>query len=68
MDDERGNAPGQDYDDVSRAPLDEQASGPLDDEGDGIPGRSDSGSTHPEANPTGSVGLADYSNVDPDNG
>jgi hypothetical protein len=55
----------QEYDDASRASLEESGTG----EDDTVPGRSGSGSTHPEPNPTGNVGLSDYSvSDDPDAG
>ncbi|MET9225788.1 hypothetical protein [Lentzea sp. NPDC003310] len=57
--------PEPEYEDVSRGSLAE------DDENreDTTPGRSDSGSAHPEAPPTGNVGIADYSaGDDPDRG
>lgn len=58
----------QDYDDASRASLDEEVGGGIAD-GDTTPGRGDTGSTHSEANPTGNVGIADYSAADdPDRG
>ena len=51
-------------DDASRTSLEE--SSPVDDE-ETVPGRSGSGSPHPEPNPTGNVGLSDYSvSDDPD--
>lgn len=57
-----------DYDNASRASLDEGAAGPLDGD-DHPPGRSDTGSTHAEADPTGNIGLSDYSVADdPDQG
>ncbi|GAA0255969.1 hypothetical protein GCM10010492_66040 [Saccharothrix mutabilis subsp. mutabilis] len=57
----------REYDAASRASLDEQADGPLDQ--DNPPGRSDTGSAHPEANPTGSIGVADHAvGEDPDRG
>jgi hypothetical protein len=60
--------PEQDYDDASRASLEEAGTG-LVDEADTVPGRSGSGSTHPEPNPTGNVGISDYSVADdPDQG
>lgn len=49
---------GDQYENASKGPLEENAEGPLD-EGN-PPGRSDTGSTHPEANPTGNIGIADY--------
>lgn len=56
----------QQYDDASRASLEESSDV---DESETVPGRSDSGSTHPEPNPTGNVGLSDYSvSDDPDRG
>jgi hypothetical protein len=56
----------QEYDDASRASLEE--SGTVGDE-ETVPGRSGSGSVHPEPNPTGNVGLSDYSvSDDPDRG
>ncbi|MFT7834732.1 hypothetical protein Q5530_01105 [Saccharothrix sp. BKS2] len=68
MDHQPRNDPEQEYDDASRASLDEGASGPLD--GIGNPaGRSDTGSDHPEASPTGNIGLSDRSVADdPDQG
>jgi hypothetical protein len=55
----------QEYDDASRASLKEAGT----DEGDTVPGRSGSGSVHPEPSPTGNVGLSDYSvSDDPDGG
>lgn len=58
----------REYDAASRASLDEGASGPLDDIGNPA-GRSDTGSDHPEANPTGNIGISDYSVADdPDRG
>ncbi|SDG57376.1 hypothetical protein SAMN05216553_109146 [Lentzea fradiae] len=62
MSTERGQE--QRYDDAARTSLDEAT------EDDGTtPGRSASGSTHPEPNPTGNVGLSDYSvSDDPDQG
>ncbi|WP_309111591.1 hypothetical protein [Saccharothrix sp.] len=57
----------REYDAASRASLDEQSDGPLD-EGN-PPGRSDTGSSHPEASPTGNIGIADYAvDDDPDRG
>lgn len=53
------------YDEASRASLEEAGT----EEADTIPGRSGSGSVHPEPNPTGNVGLSDYSVADdPDQG
>jgi hypothetical protein len=53
------------YDDASRTSLEEAES--ANDET--TPGRSGSGSTRPEPNPTGSVGLSDFSvSDDPDQG
>ncbi|GGU17326.1 hypothetical protein [Lentzea flava] len=46
----------QEYDDASRASLDESG-----EDAGTVPGRSGSGSAHPEPNPTGNVGLSDYS-------
>ncbi|GLY51421.1 hypothetical protein [Lentzea sp. NBRC 102530] len=55
--------PEHEYDEASRAPLDEA------DEDEAVPGRSGSGSVHPEPNPTGNVGISDYSAADdPDEG
>ncbi|MCG8922578.1 hypothetical protein [Lentzea sp. CC55] len=53
------------YDEAtSKAPLDEST-----ESDDTVPGRSGSGSVHPEPNPTGNVGLSDYSaSDDPDQG
>jgi hypothetical protein len=57
--------PEQEQDDAARVSLDEAAGN--DDET--VPGRSGSGSVHPEPNPTGNVGLSDYSvSDDPDRG
>lgn len=54
----------QRYDDASRTSLNEAAG---DDET--TPGRSGSGSAHPEPNPTGNVGLSDHPvSDDPDQG
>ncbi|MCR3750757.1 hypothetical protein [Lentzea californiensis] len=64
MDTERQN-PQQDYDEASRTSLEEAGT----DEADTVPGRSGSGSAHPEPNPTGNVGISDYSVADdPDQG
>lgn len=64
MNTERQN-PQQDYDEASRTSLEEAGT----DEGDTVPGRSGSGSVHPEPNPTGNVGISDYSVADdPDQG
>ena len=61
----------QEYDNASRASLEESGlgeAGTTDDE-ETVPGRSGSGSAHPEPNPTGNVGLSDYSvSDDPDHG
>lgn len=52
-------------DDASRTSLEESGT----DSDDTVPGRSGSGSTHPEPNPTGNVGISDYSvSDDPDRG
>jgi hypothetical protein len=57
--------PEQEYDEASRTSLEEAG----EDEADTIPGRSGSGSVHPEPNPTGNVGISDYSAADdPDKG
>lgn len=57
--------PEHEYDETSRASLEEAGT----DEADTVPGRSGSGSVHPEPNPTGNVGLSDYSVAeDPDQG
>jgi hypothetical protein len=57
----------QDYDNASRASLAEDGTG-IADQGT-PPGRSDTGSSHSEASPTGNVGIADYSVADdPDRG
>ncbi|MEU0884115.1 hypothetical protein ABZ345_36450 [Lentzea sp. NPDC005914] len=57
--------PEQEYDDASRTSLEEAGA----DEADTVPGRSGSGSVHPEPNPTGNVGISDYSAADdPDKG
>lgn len=67
-DPERGYEDEQDYDDASRPSLAEEVGGGIADE-DTTPGRSDTGSTHSEADPTGNVGIADYSAADdPDRG
>ncbi|MDX8050820.1 hypothetical protein SK571_15640 [Lentzea sp. BCCO 10_0798] len=64
MNTERQN-PQQDYDEASRTSLEEAGT----DEADTVPGRSGSGSPHPEPNPTGNVGISDYSvGDDPDRG
>ncbi|NGY64311.1 hypothetical protein G7043_35895 [Lentzea sp. NEAU-D13] len=61
---EREN-PEHEYDEASRASLKEAGT----DEADTVPGRSGSGSVHPEPNPTGNVGLSDHSVADdPDQG
>jgi hypothetical protein len=58
--------PEQDYDNASRASTAEEVGGGIADE-DTTPGSGDTGSTHPEADPTGDVG--DYSAADdPDRG
>jgi hypothetical protein len=69
MNAERQN-PGQDYDEASRTSLQEAGTdGAGVDEADTVPGRSGSGSAHPEPNPTGNVGISDYSVADdPDQG
>ncbi|GGM88262.1 hypothetical protein GCM10011609_26220 [Lentzea pudingi] len=55
----------QAYDDESRTSLEEAGA----DDADTVPGRSGSGSVHPEPNPTGNVGISDYSAADdPDQG
>jgi hypothetical protein len=57
--------PEHEYDEASRASLEEAGT----DDADTVPGRSGSGSAHPEPNPTGNVGLSDYSVADdPDQG
>lgn len=57
--------PEHEYDEASRASLDEEGT----DDSDTVPGRSGSGSAHPEPNPTGNVGLSDRSVADdPDRG
>ncbi|ANZ41617.1 hypothetical protein BBK82_42380 [Lentzea guizhouensis] len=57
--------PEQEYDEASRTSLEESGT----DDADTVPGRSGSGSVHPEPNPTGNVGLSDYSVADdPDQG
>ena len=64
MNAERQN-PEQDYEEASRTSLQEAGV----DEADTVPGRSGSGSIHPEPNPTGNVGISDYSVADdPDQG
>ena len=64
MSTERGN-PEHEYDEASRASLEEAGT----DDADTVPGRSGSGSVHPEPNPTGNVGLSDHSVADdPDQG
>lgn len=64
MNTERQN-PEHDHDEASRTSLEEAGT----DEADTVPGRSGSGSTHPEPNPTGDVGLSDHSVADdPDQG
>ncbi|SES21522.1 hypothetical protein SAMN05216188_12695 [Lentzea xinjiangensis] len=56
----------QEYDDASRVSLEESSET---DDADTVPGRSGSGSAHPEPNPTGNVGISDYSvSDDPDRG
>ncbi|MEV6717598.1 hypothetical protein AB0M48_36810 [Lentzea sp. NPDC051208] len=69
MNTERQN-PQQDYDEASRTSLEEAGADQVGvDEADTVPGRSGSGSAHPEPNPTGNVGLSDYSVADdPDRG
>ncbi|MGW4209123.1 hypothetical protein ACWEIJ_14140 [Lentzea sp. NPDC004789] len=53
------------YDDASRTSLEEAAA----ENDETTPGRSGSGSAHPEPNPTGNVGLSDRSvSDDPDRG
>lgn len=55
----------QPFEDAAQTSLEEDTGGDQ----DTVPGRSDSGSTHPEPNPTGNVGLSDYSvSDDPDQG
>jgi hypothetical protein len=69
MNAERQN-PQQDYEEASRTSLEEAGADEVGiDEADTVPGRSGSGSVHPEPNPTGNVGLSDYSVADdPDQG
>ncbi|MFC3893127.1 hypothetical protein ACFOWZ_16760 [Lentzea rhizosphaerae] len=56
--------PEQEQDDAARVSLDEAT-----ESDETVPGRSGSGSAHPEPNPTGNVGLSDYSvSDDPDRG
>ena len=56
----------QQYDDATRTSLEESSEV---DENETVPGRSGSGSPHPEPNPTGNVGLSDHSvSDDPDRG
>jgi hypothetical protein len=65
---EQGYEDEQDYDNASRASLAEEVGVGIADT-DTTPGRSDAGSAHSEANPTGNVGIADYSVADdPDRG
>ncbi|MEU7474681.1 hypothetical protein AB0A63_01770 [Lentzea sp. NPDC042327] len=65
---ERRDNAEQDYDNASRTSLQEAGTDVVD-EAETVPGRSGSGSAHPEPNPTGNVGLSDYSvSDDPDRG
>lgn len=68
MDHERRNDPERECDNAGRASLEEESPGPVEDIGNPV-GRGDTGSAHPEADPTGDIGLSDHSVADdPDRG